>query len=58
MTTPLPTCSTCRHFHATGHSRWLADVGTCDLGGPKPEEGSSDVGEDEACEKHERKETT
>lgn len=53
MTTP--TCSTCRHFHATGHSRWLADVGTCDLGGPNPDEGCSDVGEDETCPKHEEK---
>ena len=42
-------CANCRHFvqHRGG------GIGTCAMGGPKPEEGCSDVGDSETCEKHE-----
>lgn len=50
-----PTCRTCKHFHPWRNDDLPGpnDVGECDLGGPTPEEGSSDVGEEETCGKWE-----
>lgn len=45
-----PTCATCLHFT---RPRDGSGIGRCDLGGPSPGEGCSDVGEQETCKKHE-----